>query len=103
VARRATLINQVRDNAQSPVLLLDAGNTLSGQRVANASQGRAIIEAMNLLQYDAMVVGQLDFVWGSDAVLERAREAEFAVLSCNVVDATTGEPILEPYVILERG
>jgi len=93
----------VRDRISTPVLLLDAGDTLLGQRVADATQGGAIIEAMNLMQYDAMVVGQTDFIKGSEVVLERASEADFAVLSCNVVDATSGEPILQPYVVLERG
>jgi 2',3'-cyclic-nucleotide 2'-phosphodiesterase (5'-nucleotidase family) len=102
VARRATKIKEIREQAQGAVLVLDAGNTLFDQMLALQSQGRVIVEAMNAMGYDAMAVGQLDLAKGVEVLLARAKEASFAVLSCNLVAAKDQKPILKPYTVLER-
>ena len=66
------------------------------------SEGRIIVDAMNAMEYDAMTVGSMDLLKGIDVLLQRAKEARFAVLSCNLVQAESEEPILLPYTILER-
>ena len=60
------------------------------------------MDAMNAMEYDAMTVGSMDLLNGIDVLLQRAREARFAILSCNIVKAESEEPILSPYTILER-
>jgi len=102
VARRATIINNLRESSAGAVVLLDAGGTLFGQELAAASQGQVIIEAMNAMAYDALTVGQLDLLQGLEVLQQRATEAHFPLLSCNLVDAQDGKPIFEPYVIVER-
>jgi len=76
--------------------------TLFGEMLAFESEGRVIVEAMNAMGYDAMTVGLMDLAKGVDVLLQRAREAEFAIVSCNLLDAKTGQLLLEPYVVLER-
>jgi len=85
------------------VLLLDAGDTLFGQTLSLQSEGHVIIEAMNTMGYDAMAVGQMDLAKGVEALLARAKEARFPILSCNLVGAQDQKPIFQPYTILERG
>jgi 2',3'-cyclic-nucleotide 2'-phosphodiesterase (5'-nucleotidase family) len=103
VARRATLINGVRAQAQQPVLVLDAGSTLIGQWLGLQSEGKVVVEAMNLMGYDAMNIGQTDLSKGLEVLQARAQEAEFPFLSANLVWQESGAPVFEPYVILERG
>lgn len=102
VARRATIVNSVRESAAGPVVLLDAGGTLFGQRLAAASKGQVVVEAMNAMAYDALTVGALDLQQGLDTLQQRAKEARFPVLSCNLVSTQDGKPIFNPYTILER-
>ncbi len=102
LARRATLIRQVREAAQGPVLVLDAGNTLMGGDLASQSEGRLQVEAMNLMGYDALAVGPLELSKGIEVLQERAAEAAFAVLACNLVWSESQAPVLEPYIILGR-
>jgi len=83
--------------------LLDAGSTLLGKALALQSEGRVIVAAMDAMGYDAMAVGSLDLLKGLDVLLARAKEASFPILSCNLVSAESGEPLLQPYAILERG
>ena len=102
MARRATVIKAIRNRSENPVLVLDAGNTLLGQELASRSEGRVIVDAMNAMEYDAMTVGFLDLSKGVDILLQRAQEARFAILSCNIVNIGDEKPILPPYVIIER-
>ena len=89
--------------ASENVLLLDGGNTLFGDRLAQETQGLAIVEAMNLLGYDAMVLGDMDFWLGLDVLRQRIEEATFPILSANVVIQETGQLFATPYVIKEIG
>jgi 2',3'-cyclic-nucleotide 2'-phosphodiesterase (5'-nucleotidase family) len=97
------------------VLVLDAGDGLiKDQSPATTSQGASSVEAMNMMGYDAAVLGEGDLaLLGVDAIRERMAEAQFAFLSANAYlpGATTGNghPFLdgqllaEPYRILEVG
>ncbi len=89
--------------ASENVLLLDGGNALFGNRLAQETQGRVIVEAMNLLGYDALVLGDQDFRLGLNVLRQRMEEAEFPILSANVVIAETDQLLAAPYVIEEIG
>jgi len=102
VARRATAISYVRKQPGRHVLLLDAGNALFGQRLATESQGQVIVEAMNAMGYDAMAIGGLDLSAGFEVLKQRAKEASFAILSCNIVHLQDATPLFTPYVVVQR-
>jgi 5'-nucleotidase/UDP-sugar diphosphatase len=101
VARRATAINGYRAKSDF-VLVLDAGDTLFGQPASDASDGRALTEAMGLMQYDAMTVGERD-MQRVPPLLERSHEAKFPVLSANLFYTSTGELVFNPYVVTDVG
>lgn len=82
------------------VLLLDAGNALSGPHPTDA---KLIVEAMNLLGYDAMALGEREFELDIEALRQRMAEAEFPFLSANVTLAETGELLAKPYAVKEIG
>lgn len=101
MARRATVIKDYR--AKTPYLLvLDAGDALFGQPVSEISQGKALTDAMNLMNYDAMAVGERDLAHFAE-LLERSREAKFTFLSANLVYASTGKPVFTPYIVRDMG
>jgi 2',3'-cyclic-nucleotide 2'-phosphodiesterase (5'-nucleotidase family) len=62
-----------------------------------------MVEAMNLMGYDAMALGETDLQLGEDVLRQRMAEADFAVLSANVVVRSSGELFAAPYVLLEVG
>lgn len=97
MARRATLVKQERA-AAAHVLLLDAGDSLnSNQWPAQQSQGKAVVEAMNLMGYDAMALGEGDLQLGPEVLRQRMADATFPFLSANV--EWEGELFAQPYVI----
>jgi len=102
VARRATIIKEVRSQSSNPVLVLDAGGTLFGQQLSIKTEGRVIVAAMNALGYDAMSVGSMDLFLGMTVLQERAQEADFEILSCNLVNAEDETLVFSPYTVIER-
>ncbi len=63
------------------------------------TKGKVIAEAMNLLGYEAMTLGSLDFSIGLEELNKRIAEAEFPILSANVIISETGRLLVQPYVI----
>ena len=102
MARRATVIKEVSSESSNPVLVLDAGSSLFGRPLAVQSEGRVIVAAMNALGYDAMAVGSMDLAYGVGVLQARAEEADFKILSCNLVSVEDGALLFPPYVILDR-
>ncbi len=101
LARRASYIYGERAYGE-PLLVLDAGNALyATYGPIQATQGQAAIEAMNMMGYDAIALGDEDLLLGAETLRKRMAEASFPVLSANVIDTTTNQPLAPPYVIKE--
>jgi 2',3'-cyclic-nucleotide 2'-phosphodiesterase (5'-nucleotidase family) len=99
------------------LILLDTGDALvTGEQAGESSQplgayhplgdrtdGEAVVAGMNLMGYDAMALGPKDLTLGLEVLRQRMAEAEFAILSANVVVAQSGELLAPPYALLEAG
>ncbi|MDY0326438.1 MAG: bifunctional UDP-sugar hydrolase/5'-nucleotidase [Candidatus Cloacimonadaceae bacterium] len=105
-ASAASFIKQVR-SFRSPTretLLLDAGDFFQGRPVGTVTQGRAVIEYMNAVGYDAMTLGNHEFDIMQPELIETLEMANFPILSCNVIDTRTGKIpwYAFPYTIVNR-
>ena len=105
IANLAGFIVQQRARLPERTLVLDAGDTWQGAFISNANKGAAMMQAMNLMGYDAQTLGNHDFDWGQDVLRARASEARFAFLAANVVDAVSGSvvPFAKPYLVKDLG
>ena len=81
------------------VLLLDAGNCLGDSVIAEMDNGQSILSLMNTMQYDAMVPGPMDFVYGVDTLSSLRSKAGFPFLAANITKAD-GSTVFENYKIL---
>jgi len=82
VARRATIIRQIRQD-QKNVLLFDAGDIFQGTPYFNLYKGEPEILAMNQLGYDAGTIGNHDFDGGIDNMVTQFGKASFPLLISN--------------------
>ena len=88
LARMATMVEQTRqyNRAHSiPTLLLEAGDILQGTPLSTVYQGEPDFTCLNLMQTDAMTLGNHEFDFGIDNLLLRCEQAQFPVRSANVM------------------
>ncbi len=85
------------------VLLVDAGDAISGAPVGLLSNGKYITELMNAVGYDAATIGNHEFDYGVDGLMLRADELNCGYICANFISTETGELVFEPYRIFEAG
>ena len=104
LAALAGWVTNLRNRAPNRTVLLDGGDTWQGTFTSNSNKGEAVVQAMNLMRYDAQVLGNHDYDWGQDIVAQRAREAKFPFLAANLMDASGSIPAYaKPYIVKDLG
>ncbi len=91
------------EEAAAAVTTVDIGDAIFGSVVASESTGRDVIDLMKLTGYDILTPGNHEFDFSMDTFLEYKDEAiadGVEYISANFVDNRTGEPVLDPYVIV---
>lgn len=105
VARRATLIRRIREAANHPVLVMDAGDVFTRGPVSDL-MGVPDFEVMNAVPYDIMTIGNNEFkgapgMAGQRNLRERVKQAKFAIISANVTETATGQNLVPPWKVFE--
>jgi 5'-nucleotidase/UDP-sugar diphosphatase len=80
----AGYINIVREENPGGVLFLDAGDMMQGTLISNYFDGASTIDAFNAMGLAAMAVGNDEFDWGLDVLMDRMEQAEFPFLAANI-------------------
>ena len=83
------------------VIVVDAGDFSQGSPYVSLSKGHTAIEMMNLAGYDLATLGNHEFDFGYDQLMENLKDAQFQVISADVYK--DGELILPAATIIERG
>lgn len=118
LAAIAHLVREARASGQyDDVVLLDAGDLFQGTPVSGLTGGAAIRAAMDMMDYDAIALGNHEFDWdvtqyaadqdGTIAPYELGDyfgDAKTPMLASNLLDAATGDrvPFTRDYTILEK-
>ncbi len=109
LARLATVIRQARESAPGGAsLLLDSGDYLEGTLESSYSHGRRMVEAMNVIGYDAVGIGNHEFDWGVDEASAAVGRFSMPVVSANLLTegARQEEALFEnvrPYILKDVG
>ncbi len=104
VARRAALIKRLKKDYPEGLLVLDSGSFFAGGLSDDYTQNTQLdskrtvinLKAMELMQYDAVNIGDDEFNFGRDFLQENIAKVNPAFLSCNV----KADKVL-PYIIKE--
>jgi 2',3'-cyclic-nucleotide 2'-phosphodiesterase/3'-nucleotidase len=109
VAKAAALINKLRAEATGGTLVLDAGDTIQGtplatyyakqEPITTTGEKHPMAKSMNVLHYDAVVLGNHEFNYGLPLLNLWIRQLGFPALAANAVSAKSGKPAFTPYVI----
>ncbi len=121
LTRVSTYVDEVREEVgEESVILMDSGDVIQGtpltyyygygdgrQAVLDGIDEHPMAQAFRHIGYDTLGIGNHEFNYGLDMLKAYERDLHTddggpALLGANVVDATTGDPWLEPYKIIER-
>lgn len=100
MTKLGTIIKELKDKKSKDVLVLDAGDTIHGLPIVGISRGEAMIDIMNVANYDAMVPGNHDFNYGQERLVELSKKANFPIIGANIYKQN-GERLLKPYIVKE--
>ena len=98
--RIKTKVDELKE-ANSNLLLVNAGDTLHGDIDINLTDGEAMVKMMNLMGFDIMVPGNHDFNYGYERLVELKDMSKVVMLSANV--SKDGKNLFTPYAIKEIG
>lgn len=109
--RAAVLAEQIKTirKTNPNTVLLSGGDMFQGTPLSNVLKGRPVIDFMKNLHFDAMALGNHEYDWGIESVINpksaTLKNTTIPVLAANVYDKTAGKPAqyVKPYVLLERG
>jgi 5'-nucleotidase len=92
LARVATIKSTLAREGRTPFLVL-AGDFLSPSVASSVFKGEQMIAALNAAGLDMATLGNHEFDFGDDVLIQRMKEAKWEWLVANVVDRQTGKPI----------
>jgi len=106
-ASAATYIKSIREKTaqnKRDNLLIDTGDFFQGRPIGSLTEGRAIIDYMNMVEYDLLVLGNHEWDLGEDKLIEILDRAKFPILAANVFKRGTVEIVeyAEPYMIVDK-
>lgn len=100
IARRATLVKQLRSGFGT-TWVVDVGDFMDGTAFSVEYRGEADVAAMNALGYTIGTHGNHEFNNTRAQWQKLVQMAQYQVVCANVVDATTKQPLMRPYEILD--
>ena len=100
ISHLATLIENIR-STESISFLLDAGDIFTGA-LSKKSEGKLPFDLYSAMNYDALTLGNHEFEYGWETLIETIPRASFPVLNANIVREASGELIAQPYTILNK-
>ncbi|MBU4345997.1 MAG: hypothetical protein KKH29_01550 [Candidatus Omnitrophica bacterium] len=110
LARRATLIKELRKENPN-TLVLDSGGFFAGGLTDEYTQNTQLdmqrtlmnLKAIELIKYDALTLGDDEFNFGKDFLLENIAKIKPSPVSCNILtnDPKEKPPLFEAYIIKE--
>jgi 2',3'-cyclic-nucleotide 2'-phosphodiesterase (5'-nucleotidase family) len=109
LARAATIVDSLRAAAAGRVVLVDAGDFLQGTPLTYVAARRShfaihpVIAAMNVMHYDAAVVGNHEFNYGLPFLYASAKGAHFPLLAANANPAAGPAPFPGRMIVERAG
>lgn len=107
----ASYVKDAKADESTQTIILSAGDMFQGTAMSNLTRGKAMVECMNEIGFDAMAIGNHEFDWTVDAIANfkdgdaENGEANFPFLAANIFYKGTDTimEFAEPYTIIERG
>lgn len=109
LANVCTYLNEQRTANPDGVIMLDTGDFLQGQpsmyyyNFVDTTSSHVVADIYNYLGYDALGMGNHDIETGESVYLNRfPNQLNMPLLCANAIDQRTGQPMFQPYSVMEK-
>ena len=101
-ANITTLVKQEKEKSKA-TWFFDAGDYFTGPYISSLTKGKAIIDIMNTMPFDAVTIGNHEFDHGWDNTLLQLSQAKFPVVQGNIFYQNSSKLFWDkPYTIEAR-
>lgn len=83
LAKRAWIVDSLRQSTDAPILLVETGDFTGGENAYGAALGRVMMDAMEVMGYDAYTLGEWDLNQGMGYVRSIVTESPVAWVHTN--------------------
>ena len=96
------LLNQKKKNPNT--FITSSGDMWQGGIESNKTKGNIITDAMNIIGFDAMSIGNHEFDWDEDAIIKNVEMMNFPFLNSNIfyADSNLRPNYFTPSTLIER-
>ena len=96
------LLNQKKKNPNA--FITSSGDMWQGGIESNKTKGNIITDAMNIIGFDAMSIGNHEFDWDEDAIIKNVEMMNFPFLNSNIfyADSNLRPNYFTPSTLIER-
>ena len=99
--------NDLRDAGERVVLLNSGDNLLNNPLLyyynnIETTTPHIVPEVYNKVGYDVVTIGQRDIEVGKEAYMRVLDQSNFPYVGANIIDESTKEPLVDPYVMIEK-
>ncbi len=86
-------------------IVVSGGDNYQGTAMSNLTYGAPVTDMMKALDVKVSAVGNHEFDWGRDRIVQWGIDGGFDYLASNIYEEATNEPVIwaKPYKILEVG
>lgn len=98
------IVDDFRAVNPSATIVVDGGDAWQGTLISNTTNGQSVMDSMAEIQYDAAAIGNHEFDFGRDVLIDNIKKAKFPIIAANIYDDKTGKSVewTKPYTIVER-
>ena len=101
-ANITTLVKQEKAKNKA-TWFFDAGDYFTGPYISSLTKGKAIIDIMNTMPFDAVTIGNHEFDHGWDNTLLQLSQAKFPIVQGNIFYQNSSKSFWDkPYTIIEK-
>lgn len=102
LAHIKTLVNSVKAKNPEGTLFIDGGDLIQGSGESVLSQGQLFPSIIRAMNYDLLIPGNWEVVYGKKIMLDVMKQYETQVIAANMFDDNSKKSLFSPYWITRK-
>ena len=104
LSKIGSFLSSQKEKDPENTIILSSGDMFQGGAESNITRGKIVIDSMNEIGFDSMTIGNHEFDWGEETLIEMKNQMNFPLLGINIFYANTNKrpSFLTPSTIVER-